>query len=297
MAALGVRSEPPLVVIVGPTASGKTAVAIELAGRFDGEIICADSRTIYKGMDVGTAKPSAKEQAAVPHWGLDLVEPGERFTAADFQRYAVAKIAEIRARGRVPFLVGGTGLYVDAVLFGYEFGPEATARQRQELEGWSLLQLQEYCVKNNIKLPENSQNKRYVIRTIEQKGISEKGKKQPINTSIIVGIATERAILRTRIALRSEQLFTNGVVEEAKMLGEKYGWENEAMTGNIYPLVKKMQDKAITMAELQAKNIVQDWRLAKRQLTWFRRNPHIVWVTRLEAEHYISQKLAPNEGL
>ena len=297
MAALGVRSEPPLVVIVGPTASGKTAVAIELAGRFDGEIICADSRTIYKGMDVGTAKPSAKEQAAVPHWGLDLVEPGERFTAADFQRYAVAKIAEIRARGRVPFLVGGTGLYVDAVLFGYEFGPEATARQRQELEGWSLLQLQEYCVKNNIKLPENSQNKRYVIRTIEQKGISEKGKKQPINTSIIVGIATERAILRTRIALRSEQLFTNGVVEEAKMLGEKYGWENEAMTGNIYPLVKKMQDKAITMAELQAKNIVQDWRLAKRQLTWFRRNPHIVWATRLEAEHYISQKLAPNEGL
>lgn len=297
MAALGVRSEPPLVVIVGPTASGKTAVAIELAGRFDGEIICADSRTIYKGMDVGTAKPSAKEQAAVPHWGLDLVEPGERFTAADFQRYAVAKIAEIRARGRVPFLVGGTGLYVDAVLFGYEFGPEATARQRQELEGWSLLQLQEYCVKNNIKLPENSQNKRYVIRTIEQKGISEKGKKQPINTSIIVGIATERAILRTRIALRSEQLFTNGVVEEAKMLGEKYGWENEAMTGNIYPLVKKMQDKAITMAELQAKNIVQDWRLAKRQLTWFRRNPHIVWVTRLEAEHYISQKLAPDEGL
>ena len=297
MAALGVRSEPPLVVIVGPTASGKTAVAIELAGRFDGEIICADSRTIYKGMDVGTAKPSTKEQAAVPHWGLDLVEPGERFTAADFQRYAVAKIAEIRARGRVPFLVGGTGLYVDAVLFGYEFGPEATARQRQELEGWSLLQLQEYCVKNNIKLPENSQNKRYVIRTIEQKGISEKGKKQPINTSIIVGIATERAILRTRIALRSEQLFTNGVVEEAKMLGEKYGWENEAMTGNIYPLVKKMQDKAITMAELQAKNIVQDWRLAKRQLTWFRRNPHIVWATRLEAEHYISQKLAPDEGL
>ena len=297
MAALGVRSEPPLVVIVGPTASGKTAVAIELAGRFDGEIICADSRTIYKGMDVGTAKPSAKERAAVPHWGLDLVEPGERFTAVDFQRYAVAKIAEIRARGRVPFLVGGTGLYVDAVLFGYKFGPEATARRRQELEGWSLLQLQEYCVKNNIKLPENSQNKRYVIRAIEQKGISEKSKKQPINTSIIVGIATERTLLRTRIALRSEQLFTNGVVEEAKILGEKYGWKNEAMTGNIYPLVKKMQDEDITTAELQAKNIVQDWRLAKRQLTWFRRNPHIVWATRLEAEHYISQKLAPDEGL
>ena len=93
MAALGVRSEPPLVVIVGPTASGKTAVAIELAGRFDGEIICADSRTIYKDMDIGTAKPSVEEQAGVPHWGLNIVAPGEAFSVADFKRYAVAKIA------------------------------------------------------------------------------------------------------------------------------------------------------------------------------------------------------------
>ena len=111
----------PLVVIAGPTASGKTALAIRLAERYDGEIICADSRTIYKGMDIGTAKPSAEEQARVPHWGLDIVEPGERFTVADFKAYAERKIQEIRERDRIPFLVGGTGLYIDAVIFDFQF--------------------------------------------------------------------------------------------------------------------------------------------------------------------------------
>src|ERR1044071_7035484 len=98
----------PLIVIVGPTASGKTALAIEIAEKYNGEIICADSRTIYKGMDIGTAKPTVEERTRVPHWGLDLVEPGERFTVADFKHYADKKIDDIRERGRIPFLVGGT---------------------------------------------------------------------------------------------------------------------------------------------------------------------------------------------
>ena len=100
----------PLVVIVGPTASGKTALAVRLASHYNGEIICADSRTVYKGMDIGTAKPTAEERALAPHWGLDLVEPNEGFSAADFKAYATATIDQIRARGAVPFLVGGTGL-------------------------------------------------------------------------------------------------------------------------------------------------------------------------------------------
>ena len=98
--------ESPLVVIVGPTASGKSALAIDLAEQFGGEIICADSRTVYKGMDIGTAKPSAEDQARVPHYGLDLIEPGERFSAVDFKNYATEKIADIRERGKIPFLVG-----------------------------------------------------------------------------------------------------------------------------------------------------------------------------------------------
>ncbi len=282
----------PLVVIVGPTASGKTALAIKLATQFGGEIICADSRTIYKWMDIGTAKPTLTERAQVPHWGLDLVEPTERFTAADFKQYAVKKIAEIRARGHVPFLVGGTGLYVDAVLFDYQFGPPADNTLRRQLEQLTVEQLQEYCIERNVILPENKSNKRYVIRAIEQKSINNKRRNEPISASIIVGIATDRELLRTRIERRAEQLFDDGVVNEAIMLGEKYGWESEAMTGNIYPLVRTYVAGDMTIDEVKNKFTTLDWRLAKRQLTWLRRNPHIQWLSLTEAEHYLSERLA-----
>ncbi len=282
---------PPLIVVVGPTASGKTALAIDLAKRFGGEIICADSRTVYKGMDIGTAKPSAADRAAVPHWGLDLVEPGERFTAADFQRYATAKIAEIRERGNVPFLVGGTGLYVDGVVFAYQFGPEADATARALLESMSLEELINYCVDSNINVPENKNNKRYVIRAIEQKTVNEKRSSEPIHGAIIVGIATERNELRTRIESRSEQLFQDGMVEEATMLGKKYDWDSEAMTGNIYRLVHEYLLGKITLEEVKRKFAVRDWQLAKRQLTWLRRNPHIRWLDREQAAAFLSERL------
>ena len=110
------RSQLPLIVIVGPTASGKTGLAIRLAREFGGEIISADSRAVYSGLDIGTAKPTEEEQQLAPHWGIDSALPSERFTAADFKQYAVQKIAEIRSRGHVPLLVGGTGLYVDSVV-------------------------------------------------------------------------------------------------------------------------------------------------------------------------------------
>ncbi|MFI5212348.1 MAG: tRNA (adenosine(37)-N6)-dimethylallyltransferase MiaA [Candidatus Saccharimonadales bacterium] len=282
----------PLIVIVGPTASGKTALAIELAEQFDGEIICADSRTVYRGMDIGTAKPTAAERMRVPHWGLDLIEPGEKFSAADFKGYAVQKIDEIRFRGHVPFLVGGTGLYIDGVIFDYQFGPLANPARRQELEQLSIEALQAYCNSNNIILPENSKNKRYLIRAIEQNTKSLSRKSTPLSTSIIVGIATDRDELRTRIITRAEQLFKDGVVQEATILGKKYGWENEAMTGNVYPLVRSYLESRITLQEMKDKYTTLDWRLAKRQLTWFRRNPHIHWLSPLEAKQYIAQTLA-----
>lgn len=125
MEANTVAHSAPLIVICGPTASGKTALAIKLARQYGGEIICADSRTIYKGMDIGTAKPTASEQALVPHWGIDIVEPGDTYSVAQFKEYALAKIREIRGRGNIPFLVGGTGLYIDAVVLDYTFGPPA----------------------------------------------------------------------------------------------------------------------------------------------------------------------------
>jgi len=280
-------------VIVGPTASGKTGLAIKLAMRYGGEIICADSRTVYKGMDIGTAKPTPEERAMVPHWGLDLVEPGERFTAADFQKYTAAKIEEIRARGRVPFLVGGTGLYIDCVIFDYKFGQDYNQKLRLKLQRMTVRELQKYCVNNNIKLPENDKNKRHLIRTIEQKGINNRSRIIPVENTYIVGIATEKDILRTRIEERSEQLFADGVVKEAIMLGKKYGWDNEAMTGNIYPLCKQYLEGQLTLQELKEKFRILDWRLAKRQLTWLRRNHYIRWLDLRSAEQQIGSWLAP----
>lgn len=287
-----VRSDAPLVVIVGPTASGKTGVAIELAERFGGEIVCADSRTIYKGMDIGTAKPGSEERERIPHWGIDLVEPGERFTAADFKRYAEQKIKEIRSRGHVPFLVGGTGLYVDAILFDYEFGGKADMEMRNELNWLSLEQLIRYCIENNIKLPENRQNKQYVIRSIEQKGISAKRRKVPISNSIIVGIATDKVILDERIAHRTEQLFNDGVVEEAIILGKKYGWESEAFTGNVYRVIKRYLLGEISQDEMKEKNTTLDRQLAKRQRTWFKRNQYIHWLPLKKVPSYVGNLLA-----
>jgi tRNA dimethylallyltransferase len=130
------RYSGPVIVVVGATASGKTGLAIELAKKYKGEIISADSRAIYKYADIGTAKPTTEEQQGVPHWGIDLIGPGEKFTVYDFQQYALGKIEDIRNRGKVPFLVGGSGLYVDSVIYGYNFDSckKSNASDRLQLE-------------------------------------------------------------------------------------------------------------------------------------------------------------------
>jgi tRNA dimethylallyltransferase len=276
----------PLVVIMGPTASGKSSVAIEIAKECNGEIIAADSRTIYKYMDIGTAKPTQKEQAEVPHWGIDLIEPGEAYSAADFKQYVQAKIIEIRSRGHVPVLVGGTGLYIDAVVFDYQFGPKADVEYRAILEKMSLDELYLYCLKNNVSLPENRENKRYIIRAIEQQGYETTRQNTPVENTIIIGIETEREILRSRINNRIEQLFERGVVEEAKILGKKYGWESEAMKGNIYPILHQYINNEIDLNEAKVKSITLDWRLAKRQMTWMQRNDFIEWMPLKDVKKY-----------
>lgn len=285
----------PLIVITGPTASGKTSLAVDLAEQFGGEIICADSRTVYKGLDIGTAKPTKSDMARVRHWGLDLVLPNQQFSAADFKTYAMDKIADVRSRGKVPFLVGGTGLYVDSVIFDYKFGKPADLNRRRELESMTIEQLHEYCNKNNVILPENKLNKRYLIRNIERNGQSYTEKRTLIDNTIVVGIATEKSILRHRISLRVEQLINDGVVNEAKGISDKYGWDNEAMKGNAYPIIHKFLQNELTYDDFIKKLIVVDWRLAKRQLTWMRRNTYIKWGTIHETRRLLSDALA-NQG-
>lgn len=271
---------PRLLVIVGPTASGKTALAIQAAEQFDGEIICADSRTIYRGMDVGTAKPTQEERQRVPHFGLDLVEPGTRYTVADFQRYSREKIREIQQRGKLPIVVGGTGLYVDAVVYEYEFGKGDAGGQDNNC-----------CNKNNKSHKQGASS-------LAQKTIGPistvtcvKSKHDQNGKTIIVGLATKKHILAKRIALRAEQIFSNKVVEEATYIGNTYGWESAAMTGNVYPIVRQYDQGTLALEAATELLCVRDRQLAKRQMTWFRANPDIVWCESKEAMQLIAHLL------
>lgn len=282
----------PLIVILGPTASGKSNVAMAIAQACGGEIVCADSRTVYRYADIGTAKPSQLDRAAVPHFGLDLVAPDQPFSVADFKQYAEAKIADIRSRGVVPIIVGGTGLYIDSLIFDYQFGPAANPEKRAERENMSLAELHEYCYKNNVTLPENSMNKRYVIRAIETNGISKQRRNTPIDNCIIVGITTEKDVLLRRIRKRSQQLFASGVIDEAVWLAQKYSWNNNAMTSNIYRRIHEYVDGTLSYEQLQKRNETSDWQLAKRQMTWFKRNPYITWLPLNQVQKYIIDHIA-----
>lgn len=269
---------PALLVIVGPTASGKSDLAMRLAGEFDGEIICGDSRTVYKSMDIGTAKPTPEDQAEVKHWGLDLVEPGQRFTAADFKKYAGNAIADILNRGKLPILVGGTGLYIDSVIFDFGFRDDVDLLKRQKLEGLSVPELQKIIQEKGYKMPENKQNKRHLIRTVETKGQVGSRKNRLPKGVILVGILPTDEVIKARIGQRAEQIFADGVLDETKKLVRKYGKEAIDSTGGIvYGICLKVLDGNITEVEAIEEFQKADWQYAKRQKTWFKRNPHINW--------------------
>lgn len=281
-------AQQPLVVIYGPTASGKTGLAIDVARQCRGEIISADSRAIYQGMDIGAAKPTIAERQGVPHWGFDLVEPGQRFTVADFQQYALAKIDEIRARGNVPFIVGGTGLYIDSVVFNYHLPDDKnTTEIRQKFENEDRHNISKYCIENNMQLPENIKNKRYLINAIIRSGAKQQRQMMPRSDAVLIGVSTDRDILRSRIEKRGKIIFEAGGLSEAKHLADRYGWDSEAMTGNIYRLARQFYAGDMTYDAAIEKFITLDWRLAKRQLTWLKRNNFIQWLSRDEAEEYL----------
>lgn len=239
------------IIILGPTGSGKTGVSIKIAKAIGGEIISADSRAIYKGMDIGTAKPTKEEMDGIPHYGLDLVEPGERFTVADWKNYALEKIADIKARGKVPIIVGGTGLYIDALIYDYKFkGPTGEK-----------------------------------IGDFEQKSCSDRTEIK--GNYLVVGIKWETEELRKRLVQRIEKMFSEELYDETKNLVKKYGWDNQAMKSDIYEYAWKYLNDELSLEEAKEKCFYEDWHLAKRQMTWFKRNKNIVWLKLEEVYPYI----------
>ncbi len=269
---------PPLVVIIGETASGKSALAIELAKRFDGEIICADSRTVYSEFDIGSAKPSRLERAEVPHHLLDIADPRGTFTAAVFQQIAQTTINAILARGKLPILVGGTGLYVDSVLYEYEFPAAPAPELRAELSAMALDELLERAEKLGIGTADvDIQNKRRVIRLIENEG------KQPVRkplrpNTLLLGLSVSREELLERVSGRVDAMLAVGLEFEAQTLAERYGWDAEPMKGIGYREWREYFAGAQSLVETRERIIKATMDLAKRQRTWFKRNSSIQWL-------------------
>ncbi|HSX41378.1 MAG TPA: tRNA (adenosine(37)-N6)-dimethylallyltransferase MiaA [Candidatus Saccharimonadales bacterium] len=263
----------PIIAIVGPTASGKTALGIEIAKRHSGEIICADSRTVYKGMDIGTAKPTAEERAEVPHHLLDVVTPDQVFTASEFQNLARDAISDIESRGKLAIIVGGTGLYVDAVLYDYNFPPE-NQKLRAEVKALSKTELQERARELEIELNGSDfNNPLRLARAIETVG-QPKGKSALRPQALVIGLDINRPELEKRIRARITQMLKAGFMAEVNELLAKYGSDAPGLNGIGYRAFAKEQATKDAVEEF----VRGDLNLAKRQMTWFKRNGDIHWV-------------------
>ncbi len=268
-----------LIAIVGPTASGKSDLAMQIAEQYRGEIICADSRTVYKGMDIGTAKPTKVDQARVPHHLLDVAEPNEPFSVAEFKKMAGAAIDQIQAGSNLPLLVGGSGLYIDSVLYNYQFPPEAAKKLRHKLDFTStedlVKMLEEWDPEAAAEV--DLKNRRRVMRAIEVAG-QPKSKAELRPNTLIIGLKVDRDELAKRIEQRVDQMIEAGFMEEVERIGHKYGWNSEAMTGIGYREFKEVILGNQTEELARDGFIRGDLYLAKKQMTWFKRNPDIKWV-------------------
>ncbi len=285
----------PLIAIVGETASGKSALALELGERYDGEIIAADSRTVYKGMDIGTAKPSTEERAGVPHHLIDVVEPGQAFTVADFKQLANEAIENIHRRGKLPILVGGTGLYADAVLYDFEFRPKAKPAVRERLSKMSVEELQAELTARGIPLPLNNQNHRHLIRALETGGQSATRKPLRDNT-LVLGLQIEREILGKRIETRVGQMVRQGFVEEVQKLFGRYPAGIEALKAPGYKAFYKYLQGEVALEEAKKEFVQADISLAKRQRTWFKRNPDIHWISSIDEAVRLTDSFLNNKA-
>ena len=274
---------PKVVAVVGTNASGKSALGIELAKKYDAEIISADSRQVFRGLDLGSGKVTPEETQGVPHHLIDVREPNEFFSMADFQRMAYQAIDDIRGRVRLPMIVGGTGLYVDSVLDGYLLSDkEPDLAYRAELEKLTTPQLYDMllALKPDVQVEKNNRNR--VMRIIERihDGDDTMPGKQARFESLRLGVSWPREVLSRRIDERLERRLEQGMIEEVQRLMDE-GATTEFLLGLgleyrfiTQYLIGEIPDRQVMLDKLA----IAIKQFAKRQMTWFRRTPEIVWL-------------------
>ncbi|REH74881.1 tRNA (adenosine(37)-N6)-dimethylallyltransferase MiaA [Staphylococcus felis] len=291
-------NKPFLVVIVGPTASGKTELSIELAKQVDGEIISGDSMQVYRNMDIGTAKITSEEMEGIPHHLIDILEPDVSFSAYDFQRRAKVLIDEITSRGKVPIIVGGTGLYIQSVIYDYAFEKEqiskeheaSVAQQMEKFERYSNLELHQYLRTFDPQSSDDihPNNRQRVLRAIEyylktKKILSNRKKSTQLTENydtLLIGIEMSRDTLYDRINNRVDIMLSQGLLNEVQQLIE-LGYETcQSMQAigykELVPVVNGEMELDVAIEKLKQNSR----RYAKRQLTWFKNQLNVHWLDR-----------------
>lgn len=296
-------SKLPLLVLVGPTAVGKTKMSLSIAHKFNCEIISGDSMQVYRYMDIGTAKLPEHQREGIPHHMIDIVNPDEPFSAADFQQKAHERIAAIHRRGRLPFIVGGTGLYVEALCYGFEFSPSAGGDEafRDEMKQYAARygaqalhdRLREVDPQSAERLHPNDQ--RRIIRALEifratgrpmSEWLAGQAKVSPYQLCLI-GLTMERELLYRRIEQRVDEMIREGLVEEVqRLLDLGYSADLTSMQGLGYKEIVGYLRGEYSLEEAVQLLKRNTRRFAKRQLSWFRHMKEIQWVDVTETEKF-----------
>lgn len=276
-----------LIVILGPTATGKSDLAVKLAKKFNGEIISADSRQVYREMNIGTAKITKEEMLGIPHYMINIVNPNQKFTLAQFQKKAIKIIKDIQKRNRIPFLVGGTGLYIQSIVDNLKIPktrPDKKLRNKLEkLDKKKLIQELKKLDPGSLKILDLD-NRRRLIRALEiclitKKLFSEQRKKcKPIFEILQIGIKLDSDKLKEEIKARVEKMIKKGLIEENKRLFEKYNSKLPAMSGIGYQEIILHLKNEINLKEAKKLIEIHTCQYAKRQITWFKRDKRINWI-------------------
>ena len=290
--------KPKVIVICGPTASGKTKLSVELAKKIDGEIICCDSMQIYKDMNIGTAKVTKEEMQGIKHYLVDFVLPDQRYSVADYKKDATKAIQEVLSKEKVPIIVGGTGLYVDSLIYNIDYPEIKTDLEyRKKLEkvadeeGLEKLYEMAKKIDERATLAISSNDRKRIIRILEiyhstgktktEQEIESRKNEVPYNY-LVFAINMDKEKLHERINKRVDNMIKSGLIEEVKNLLIKYKSFPTALQGLGYKETKQYLNGEITKTEMIDKIKQESRRYAKRQLTWFRKNKNIIWLNGMD---------------